>query len=113
MQFVLSSFSCLNIEIAYSNFTFCGASTPSFFEFTWKMSKFQENEHTPVFGSSVALLISTMEPFTRKFPRYIREGGTTTIQHPKSTVFSHDAHSLQYGHICIVKGLRIGNFPLN
>ena len=24
MEFVLGSFSCFNIEIAYSNFTFCG-----------------------------------------------------------------------------------------
>ena len=83
------------------------------------MSKFQENEHIPVFGSSVALLISMMdtfpevEPFTRKFARYIREGSTAIIQHPKSTAFSHDAQSLQYRHICIVKGLRIGHFPLN
>ena len=47
MEFVLSSFSCFNIEIAYSNFTFCGAWTPSFFAFRWKLSKFQENAQTP------------------------------------------------------------------
>ena len=42
-------FSCFNIEIAYSGFTFCCAWSPSFFEFIWKVSKFQENEHTPGF----------------------------------------------------------------
>ena len=47
MEFVLGRFSHFNIAIAYSNFTFCGAWTPSFCEFTWKQSKFQENEHTP------------------------------------------------------------------
>ena len=47
MEFVLGSFSCFCIEIAYSNFNFCGTWTSSFFEFTWKMSTFQENEHTP------------------------------------------------------------------
>ena len=46
MEFVLGSYSCFNIEIAYLNFTFCSAWTPSFFEFTWKMTKFQENEQT-------------------------------------------------------------------
>ena len=35
------------IAIAYLNSTFCGAWTPSFCEFTRKMSKFQQNEHTP------------------------------------------------------------------
>ena len=44
---VLGSFSCLNIEIAYSNFTSCDALTLSFFAFRWKLSKFQENEHPP------------------------------------------------------------------
>ena len=33
--------------IAYSNSTFCGTWTPSFCEFTWKLSTFQQNEHTP------------------------------------------------------------------
>ena len=47
MEFVFGSFSCFNIEIAYSNFTFCGAWTPSFFTFSWKLSQIQENEHTP------------------------------------------------------------------
>ena len=39
-------FSCFNIEIAYSNFIFCGSWTSSLFEFSWKLSQFQENEHT-------------------------------------------------------------------
>ena len=47
VKFVLGRFSHFNIAIAYSNSTFCGAWTPSFCEFTRKMSKFQENEHTP------------------------------------------------------------------
>ena len=47
MEFVLGSFSCFNIEIAYSNFTFCGAWTPGFFAFRWKLSEFQQNKHTP------------------------------------------------------------------
>ena len=46
VEFVLGSFSGFNIEIGYSNFTFCGTWTPSFFQFTWKMSKFQQNKHT-------------------------------------------------------------------
>ena len=47
MEFVLGRFSHFNIAIAYSNSTFCGAWTPSFCEFTWKLPKFKENEHTP------------------------------------------------------------------
>ena len=47
MEFVLGSFSCFSIEIAHSNFKFCDAWTLSFFEFTWKISKFPENKHTP------------------------------------------------------------------
>ena len=47
MEFVLGRFSDFNIAIAYSNSTFCGARTPSFCEFTLKLSEFQENEHTP------------------------------------------------------------------
>ena len=47
VKFVLGRFSHFNIAIAYSNSTFCGAWTPSFCEFTWKLSKFQQNEHTP------------------------------------------------------------------
>ena len=47
MEFVLGRFSHFYIAIAYSNSTFCGAWTPSFCEFTWKLSKFQQNEHTP------------------------------------------------------------------
>ena len=45
VEFVLGRFS--HIAIAYSNSTFCGSWTQSFCEFTWKLSKFQENEHTP------------------------------------------------------------------
>ena len=41
VEFVLSRFSHFNIAIAYSNFTLFGAWTPSFCEFTRKMSKFQ------------------------------------------------------------------------
>ena len=42
VEYVPGSFSSFNnIEIAYSNFT------PSFFEFSWKLSQIQENEHTP------------------------------------------------------------------
>ena len=48
MEFVLGSFSYFNIEIANSNFTFCGAWTPSFCVFSWKLSQIQENEHAPV-----------------------------------------------------------------
>ena len=47
MEFVLGRFSHFNIAIAYSNSTFCGAWTLSFCEFTWKPSKYQQNEHTP------------------------------------------------------------------
>ena len=47
MEFALGRCSCFCIEIAYSNFNFCGSWTPSFFELNWKLSKFQENEHTP------------------------------------------------------------------
>ena len=50
---MLSRFSCFNIEIAYSNFTFCGAQTPSLCTFRWKMSKFQETKHTP--GKKIVL----------------------------------------------------------
>ena len=39
-------FFCCCIEIAYSNFTFCGAKTPSLFAFRQKMWKFQKIEHT-------------------------------------------------------------------
>ena len=46
MEFVLGSFSCFNIEIAYSNFTFCGAWTPILSTFRWKMWKIHKNEHT-------------------------------------------------------------------
>ena len=46
VEFVLGCFSYFNIEIAYLNFTFCGAWTPIFCEFTWKLSKYQQNEHT-------------------------------------------------------------------
>ena len=45
LQYLVSTRFCA--VCAYSNFTFCGGWTPSFFEFTWKMSKFQQNEHTP------------------------------------------------------------------
>ena len=48
MEFVLGSFSCFNIAIVYSNSTFCGAWTPSFCEFSWKLSQIQENKHTAV-----------------------------------------------------------------
>ena len=44
MEFVLGSCSCFNIEIAYLNFTFCGAYTPSFFAFRGKKLKIHENE---------------------------------------------------------------------
>ena len=47
VEFVLGRFSHFYIAIAYSNSTFCGTWTPSFYEFTWKLSKFQQNEHTP------------------------------------------------------------------
>ena len=47
VEFVLGRFSHFYIAIAYSNSTFCGAWTPSFCEFTWKLLKFQRNEHTP------------------------------------------------------------------
>ena len=47
VEFVLGRFSHFYIAIAYSDSTFCHAWTRSFCEFTWKMSKFQENEHTP------------------------------------------------------------------
>ena len=47
VEFVLGRFSHFNIAITYSNSTFCGVWTPSFCEFTWKLSKFQQNEHTP------------------------------------------------------------------
>ena len=47
VEFMLGSFSCFYIDIAYSNFTFCGAWTPSLFACRWKLSKFQENEHIP------------------------------------------------------------------
>ena len=46
VEFVLGRFSHFYIAIAYSNSTFCGSWTPSFSEFTWKLSKFQQNEHT-------------------------------------------------------------------
>ena len=46
----MNSYRLHNIEIAYSNFTFCGAQTPSLYSFRWKMWKFQENKHTPVKG---------------------------------------------------------------
>ena len=47
VKFVLGTFSHFYIAIAYSNSTFCGTWTPIFCEFTWKLSKFQQNEHTP------------------------------------------------------------------
>ena len=52
-------FFCFNIEIAYSNFTFCGDWTPSFFEFTWKLFKFQQNEHTLELAELVIVKNST------------------------------------------------------
>ena len=45
-EFVLGRFSHFYIVIAYSNSTFCGSWTPSFCEFTWKLSKFQQKKHT-------------------------------------------------------------------
>ena len=47
MEFVLGRFSHFYIAIAYSSSTFCGTWTPSFCEFTLKLSKFQQNEHIP------------------------------------------------------------------
>ena len=47
VEFVFGRFAHFYIAIAYSNSTFCGTWTPSFCEFTWKLSKFQQNEHTP------------------------------------------------------------------
>ena len=52
--------SCAYIAIAYSNSIFCGTWTPSFCEFTEKLSKFQENEHTPDIMSSLWLLIGQL-----------------------------------------------------
>ena len=46
VEFVLDSLSCFNIVIAYSNYTLCGAWTPSFCKFTWKLSTFQQNAHS-------------------------------------------------------------------
>ena len=48
VEFVLGRFSHFNIAIAYSNSTFCGTWTSCFYEFTWKLAKFQQNEHTPM-----------------------------------------------------------------
>ena len=45
VEFVLGRFSHFHIEIAYLNFTFCGAWTPCFFEFSWKLSQIQQNEN--------------------------------------------------------------------
>ena len=45
MKFVLGRLSLFNIAIAYSKSTDC------FCEFTAKLSKFQENEHTPGQGA--------------------------------------------------------------
>ena len=47
VEFVLGRFSHFYIATAYSNFTFFDAWTPSFCEFTGKMSKFQQNDHIP------------------------------------------------------------------
>ena len=55
---MLGRFSHFNIAIAYSKSTFCGAWTPSFCEFTGKLCKFQENEHTPVIN---ILVIAQMD----------------------------------------------------
>ena len=44
--YVLGRFSHFNIAIAHSNSTFCGAWTPSFCAFTWKLLKYQQTEHT-------------------------------------------------------------------
>ena len=45
---VLGRFSHFYIAIAYSNSISCGEWTPSFCEFTCKLSKFQQTEHTSV-----------------------------------------------------------------
>ena len=45
MEFVLGRFSYFNIAIAYSNSTFCGAWTPSFCEFTWKLKILAKRAH--------------------------------------------------------------------
>ena len=56
-------FSHFYIEIAYSNFTFCGSSTPSFCEFSWNPSKFQQNEQNAVIENSrYKLWILNAEP---------------------------------------------------
>ena len=48
VKFVLVRFSHFNIAIAYANSTFCGSWTQIFFmsSLGWKLSKFQQNEHT-------------------------------------------------------------------
>ena len=60
VKFVLGRFSHFNIAIVYSNSTFCGAWAPSFCEFSSKLSKFQENEHTP--GLSYQILKYSLHP---------------------------------------------------
>ena len=55
---LLGRFSHFYIAIAYSNSTFRGVWTPSFCELTWKLLKFQQNEHTPGYYTSFQYLNS-------------------------------------------------------
>ena len=87
MESELGRFSHFYVAIAHSNSTFHGAWTPSFCEFTWKLSKFQQNEHTPgnqdplwkscklmsCTWSEIAssAMISTLLPFRRYFPNLL------------------------------------------
>ena len=76
VKFVLGRFSHFNIAIAYSNSTFCGAWTPSFWEFTWKLSKFQQNEHTPaLFAATVHhQKVERASPLVLDLSIYLYEG---------------------------------------
>ena len=47
VEFVHSSFSYFKIEIAYSNYTFCGTQAPSLSTFRWKNVKISANSSTP------------------------------------------------------------------
>ena len=66
-EFVLGSSSCFNIKIAYLNFTFCGAQTPSFCMFRWK---FKLNENT----TGVAPEVKLRNPFNEARNQGIQPG---------------------------------------
>ena len=89
---MLGSFSCFYIEIPYSNFTFCGTLIPSFFEFSWKMSKFQENVHIPGLCFEWSLNVTQQSSVCLSevgFPRTVRDTRNLPAASPRNSSPDH------------------------